>query len=97
MRTLFLSAIAATCLAASHGTASAQSGGVEVYTGPRYDNSYYDRREYVRPGARVYGYYRDGNIVVGRGAALRPLSCGEFRYWDGTRCADARVDPPRLD
>ncbi len=96
MRTAFLSAIAAAGLAASYGTAYAQRG-VEVDTGPRYDNSYYDRPAYARPGARVYGYSRDGNIVVEQGALLRPLNCGEFRYWNGTRCADARVDPPRVD
>jgi hypothetical protein len=97
MRILFLSAIAAAGLAASYGTAYAQRGGVEVDTGPRYDNSYYNRPDYVRPGARVYGYSRDGSMVVERGASLRPLNCGEFRYWNGTRCADARVDPPRVD
>lgn len=32
---------------------------------------------------RVYGW-----------VAERPRSCGEFRYWDGTRCLDARYDPP---
>ena len=34
------------------------------------------------PGPRVYGW------------ALRPADCGTFRYWDGTRCADARDEPP---
>ena len=24
----------------------------------------------------------------------RPSSCGEYRYWDGERCADARWQPP---
>lgn len=28
--------------------------------------------------------------------AIRPLSCGEFRYWNGFECADARDDPPDL-
>ena len=27
---------------------------------------------------------------------VRPLSCGEFRYWNGFECADARDDPPDL-
>jgi hypothetical protein len=26
----------------------------------------------------------------------RPLSCGEFRYWDGERCLDARYNKPYL-
>jgi len=25
---------------------------------------------------------------------LRPASCGKYRYWNGTRCLDARWDPP---
>jgi len=24
----------------------------------------------------------------------RPANCGEFRYWNGTYCADAREQPP---
>ncbi|MGH6833065.1 MAG: hypothetical protein ACRECM_08610 [Methyloceanibacter sp.] len=26
----------------------------------------------------------------------RPLSCGEYRYWDGARCVDARYNKPYL-
>jgi hypothetical protein len=26
----------------------------------------------------------------------RPASCGVFRYWDGERCADARLHPPYI-
>ena len=26
----------------------------------------------------------------------RPSSCGQYRYWDGDRCADARRDPPYI-
>jgi hypothetical protein len=26
----------------------------------------------------------------------RPASCGEFRYWDGNRCVDARYNNPYL-
>lgn len=35
------------------------------------------------PSTRVYGW-----------VAVRPESCGEFKYWDGTSCLDARVVPP---
>ena len=36
------------------------------------------------PGpTRVYGW-----------VAARPASCGEYHYWDGARCLDAREDPP---
>jgi hypothetical protein len=27
---------------------------------------------------------------------LRPASCGEFRYWNGTACVDARYNTPYL-
>lgn len=27
---------------------------------------------------------------------IRPASCGEFRYWDGARCVDARYNNPYL-
>ncbi len=27
---------------------------------------------------------------------IRPRSCGEFRYWNGERCVDARYNPPHL-
>ena len=96
MRQLILLATAAAAIAASGGSAFAQSVGLEVYTGPRYDSYYYDRYE-RRPGPRVYGYYQDDSVVVERGVVSRPSSCGQFRYWDGSRCADARINPPNLN
>lgn len=33
----------------------------------------------IVPAPRVKGF-----------TARRPTSCGEFKYWDGTQCADAR-------
>jgi hypothetical protein len=27
---------------------------------------------------------------------VRPTSCGEYRYWDGDRCVDARYNNPYL-
>jgi hypothetical protein len=38
---------------------------------------------YAVPG--VYGF-----------VAERPSSCGEYRYWNGVRCVDARDNPPDL-
>ncbi len=46
-----------------------------------------------------------GIVVVAPGAAtyavtpvpIRPPDCGVYRYWDGTRCVDARFNPPSLD
>lgn len=37
----------------------------------------------VAPATRVYGWVAD-----------RPASCGEFKYWNGVRCLDARITPP---
>ena len=82
-------------VAFSSGAAFAQGVGVEFYSGPRYDSYYYDR--YERPGPRVYGYYQDENVVVEPNVVIRPSNCGQFRYWNGTRCADARVNPPNLN
>lgn len=52
------------------------------------DLSYYE--ESVESAPRVYRYRSDSPTVV----PVRPLSCGEFRYWNGERCVDARVIPP---
>lgn len=40
----------------------------------------------VSPGTRVYGW-----------SGRRGGSCGMYHYWDGARCADARVDPPAIN
>jgi hypothetical protein len=76
------------------GTASAQSFG--VYVGPPvvYDDGYAygPPYAYTAPrafGPQVYGYTRryDDN----REYRSRPAGgCGEYRYWDGDRCVDAR-------
>jgi hypothetical protein len=34
----------------------------------------------------VYGWYY--------APPPRPANCGQYRYWNGDRCADARYDPP---
>ncbi|MGK2921192.1 MAG: hypothetical protein ACSLE4_00130 [Methyloceanibacter sp.] len=36
----------------------------------------------------------DGNAVIF--APLRPRSCGEYHYWNGVACADARYTDPYL-
>jgi hypothetical protein len=35
----------------------------------------------------------DGAVFV---APVRPLSCGEYHYWDGRACVDARYNDPYL-
>jgi hypothetical protein len=94
MRTVFVTALTAGGILVGYSSAFAQTVGVEVYTGPRY-NPYYNDRYDARPAPRVYDYYRDNEEVSGR-VLVRPGNCGEFRYWDGMRCADARVNPPNV-
>jgi hypothetical protein len=73
--------------------------GFGVYIGP---SGYYDDYDYAPPPprARVYGYsstYDDDprpDVVVR--VPARRGGCGEFYYWDGNRCVDARVNPPGL-
>lgn len=36
----------------------------------------------------------DGDTVII--APLRPLSCGEYHYWNGVTCVDARYNDPYL-
>jgi hypothetical protein len=77
--------------------ASAQVG-FGVYVGPSYSDEY----DYAPPPprARVYGYTSsydyDAPDVVVRVPPARRGGCGEFFYWDGNRCVDARVNPPGL-
>ncbi len=54
-----------------------------------------------RPAVRVYPYLPPPVTVYeppvyGWIAPLRPSNCGQFRYWNGERCADARFDPPYI-
>jgi hypothetical protein len=95
MRRLALITIAATAaVAASHGIALAQRIGVDVYGGPHFGAYYYeDDYRYARPSPRVYGYYRDDRVAP---RAAPSGNCGEYHYWNGDYCADARVDPPNI-
>ena len=102
MRRIFVLAAAVAALIGGYGSASAQGVGVEVYSGPGYGTSYYDGRYDTRPGPRVYGYTQydaDDDVVAPAEPRIlvRPGNCGQFRYWNGTSCADARVSPPKLN
>lgn len=44
------------------------------------------RHYYRRHGDDWRRYYRP----LAAPAPVRPLSCGEFRFWDGERCVDVR-------
>lgn len=58
------------------------------YSAPRDD--YRDLRSYRYPPPPVLSYAPPPILLV----PVRPASCGQYRYWDGERCADARFDPP---
>jgi hypothetical protein len=67
------------------GGALAQEVGVEIDSGTPY---YYEHTE-PAPQPRFYRAEPLAEVVP-----VRPRSCGEFRYWDGARCVDARRFPP---
>ena len=86
-RAVAIAALAASFgMALGHHEAAAQSARVYV------DDGYGGTS--VR-GARVYGYARRADEPEYRlYEPVPPRSCGEFRYWNGEFCADARVTPP---
>jgi hypothetical protein len=54
---------------------------------------YYRRHGYVAIEPRERYSRRHGTVAVEpreRVAVLRPGSCGEFKFWDGTTCVDRR-------
>src|SRR5262249_40243254 len=100
MRLAIISAAAAALASlAQVGPAAAQVG-FGVYVGP---SSAYDEYDYTSPAYRTgpytYGYsstYRyDEPEVIVRGPARRN-GCGEYFYWNGRECVDARSAPPDL-
>ena len=78
---LLLLGVAMIGIAASSGSASAQSVG--VYVGPADSDYYY----YDRPRAYRYSDTYGEGVVVHR---YSRGGCGTYRYWDGDRCVDAR-------
>jgi hypothetical protein len=85
MRAIKLGAISAFALAACAGIAFAQDAYVVE-----------DDDAYVEyPGAVEYpDDYTEPGIVVGPRVYgwVRPDDCGEFKYWNGDECVDARYD-----
>ncbi|HWE17171.1 MAG TPA: hypothetical protein VG758_08310 [Hyphomicrobiaceae bacterium] len=87
MRSVVFTASLATAILSGSSGAFAQRDTIETY---RSDLPYYE--EYVEPAPGVYRYRNDFPAVV----PVRPANCGEFRYWNGERCVDARIFPPDL-
>jgi hypothetical protein len=66
----------------------------------------YGQYGYPRAGYRQPGYQLPPPVVVPAPVIaappvvivqpLRPASCGQYRYWDGEVCADARWRPPYI-
>ena len=53
---------------------------------------YYERRVFPHYAPRVYDYRAPEYIDE----PARPTSCGQYRYWNGEYCADARYERPYL-
>lgn len=85
MRQYLLVAPLLAAVVCGSGSASAQQV-IETYP----NDPYYE--EYVQPVPRVYRYGSDAPVLL----PVRPASCGEFRYWNGEHCVDARVIPPAV-
>jgi hypothetical protein len=60
-----------------------------IYYAPQ---RYYERRAFPRYSPRVYDYTAPEYIDE----PARPTSCGQYRYWNGEYCADARYERPYL-
>jgi hypothetical protein len=90
----------AVALPATYGTAYAQTVGVEVYGGPAYSYSDYNYGPsddvVVTRRSRTYSYRTEVDTPDVE-VRIRPANCGQYRYWNGVRCADARINPPDLD
>ena len=89
-RSLILAAVA---VIAGSSSVAAQSIDQERKYPPAY--TYDDDGE--RAGPQVYGYYRSDTEPDMTTRAYRPSNCGQYRYWNGDYCADARVSPPNLE
>lgn len=75
-------------------TARAEEWAVRDYISDQYDGVT-PRTIRVAPPPPQGTFYppADGPAVFGW-IAVRPASCGQYRYWDGTQCLDARDNPP---
>jgi hypothetical protein len=99
----FIAAVVVAVMAPSHADAGPQIALAPLHAEPGLaENAGYLRRQYRRQ-LRRDGYVPDATpyapAVVGDEVVLvpvRPSSCGEYRYWNGVRCADARYETPYI-
>jgi hypothetical protein len=96
-------AVVIAVMAPSHADAGPQLALAPLQAKPGLaENAGYLRRQYRRQ-LRRDGYIPEATpyapAVVGDEVVLvpvRPSSCGEYRYWNGVRCADARYETPYI-
>lgn len=107
---MFRVAIAALAIAGFIAPATQATAQTYIAESPRERVPYYDQRPNGAEGSvsgQPGGIYAERPIPTPipvpapeylaptyGGGVIRPSNCGEFRYWNGHRCADARLDPP---
>jgi hypothetical protein len=99
----FIAGFVIVIMASGHAKAGPQPALMPLQAGPGVvEEAGYLRREYRRQ-LRRYGYVPEATpyapAVVGDDVVfvpLRPASCGEYRFWNGVRCADARYETPYI-
>ena len=86
--------LAASILIASNASA----GPRDEYYAPYPRANHYASPTYYAP--RTYGYQAPPVSYYAppepAWVTLRPSSCGQYRFWNGQYCADARYEPPYL-
>lgn len=88
-------------LAAGIAIAPLSASAQDVYVYPETFYGYGDA-DVVAPayGPQVYGYYQEYVPPLPSVSVRVPTvrnGCGQYHYWDGRRCVDARFVPPDID
>ena len=98
----FIAGFAVAFLAPGHAGAGPQPALAPLHAESGVVDAGYLRRQYRRQ-LRRDGYITETTpyapAVVGDQVVLvpaRPSSCGQYRYWNGVRCADARYETPYI-
>jgi hypothetical protein len=84
MRSIVWVAAAAAIVLAGSGGSFAQSMGQGMGTPT------------ANPGAKSTAAAPRKQRYYYRGRDARAKTCGQFKYWSGKRCMDARTSPPKL-
>ena len=109
-RILILMAVLATGIGLGALPQTAKAGSLHTLSAPIAASVLIEKAGYWRRYCRRYGcgpdvVLPDADADADAGADVpavivlpppRPLSCGEYHYWDGERCVDARYNNPYL-